>query len=176
MDKNELTDSNILQLPDEINEILLNTQEQCQMMDEMIRNQIKVKDEMIDKLHKELAYYKQEQADRFVDQLMKAIIKVRQDMKKRMSSEKWNEMSEEKLREEYTYSFEDLTDILQHQNVDPYESSEGDEFDAYKHQISKVEPTTDILLDKTIKKSISEGYTKGTRVLIAERVIVYQYK
>ena len=51
-------------------EVLLNTREQGQMMEQLIKNQIEVKDEMIDKLHKELDYYKQDAADRFVDQLM----------------------------------------------------------------------------------------------------------
>ena len=39
---------------DELTRILLNTEEQCQMVDQMIKKQIDVKDQMIDKLHKEL--------------------------------------------------------------------------------------------------------------------------
>lgn len=159
-----------------LNEILLNTQEQCQMMDELIRNQIQVKDGLIDKLHKELNYYKQEEAERFVVQLMKALINVREKMKKQMNSEKWNELNADELRSKYTYSYEELTDLLQQQNVDPFESEPGERFDASKHQIHKAEPTDDESLDKTIKKSVSEGYVKGSKVLIAERVIVYKSK
>lgn len=159
----------------EILEILLNTREQGQIMEQLIKNQIEVKDEMISKLHKELDYYKQDVADRFVDQLMKAVIKVRKDMSKLADSDKWETLTADDLRREYQYVLEDITDLLEQQNVDPYSSEPGDDFDASIHQ-PKLEATTDILLDKKIKESISEGYKKGDKVLIPERVIVYQYR
>lgn len=159
----------------ELLEILLNTREQGQMMEQLIKNQIEVKDEMINKLHKELEYYKQDSADRFVNQLMKAVIKVRKDMSKLISSEKWNGLTEEELKREYQYIMEDITDLLDQQSVYPYESEPGDDFDASIHQ-PKLEPTVDMALDKKVKESISEGYKKGDKVLIPERVIVYQYK
>ena len=160
---------------DDLLEILLNTREQGQMMERLIKNQIEVKDEMINKLHKELDYYKQDAADRFVDQLMKAVIKVRKDMSKLVSSERWSDMTVEDCKREYQYIMEDITDLLEQQNIDPYESNPGDDFDASIHQ-PKLEITDDISLDKKVKESISEGYKKGDKVLIPERVIVYQYK
>lgn len=159
----------------ELLEILLNTREQGQMVEQLIKNQIEVKDEMINKLHKELEYYKQGAADRFVDQLMKAVIKVRKDMAKLANSDDWEELTAEALRKEYIYALEDLTDLLEQQNVDAYTSSPGDAFDASIHQ-PKVEITNDESLDKTVKESIAEGYKKGDKILIPERVAVYQYK
>ena len=159
----------------ELMEILLNTREQGQMMEQLIKNQIQVKDDLIDKLHKELDYYKQGAADRFVDQLMKAVIKVRKDMVKITSSDDWANMSADDLRREYQYSLEDISDLLEQQNVDPFSSEPGDAFDAAIHQ-AKVEITDDESLDKKVKSSLSEGYKKGDTVLIPERVIVYQYK
>lgn len=159
----------------EVLELLLNTREQGQMMEQLIKNQIEVKDEMINKLHKELDYYKQDAADRFVDQLMKAVIKVRKDMNKLISSDKWEGMTIEDMKREYQYVLEDITDLLEQQNVDPYQSKPGDDFDAAIHQ-PKLEAVTDESLDKKIKESISEGYKKGDKVLIPERVIVYQFK
>lgn len=180
MEGNELSEKNISQISSEnldvLNEILLNTQEQCQMMDQIVKKQLQVKDDMIDKLHKELDYYKQDHASRFVDQLMKALIKVRKDMKNKISSNIWEEMSSDELRKEYLYSFEDLTDLLEQQNIDPYKSQEGDEFNASRHHVFKTEQTNNQAFDKTIKQSISEGYIKGDKVLVAERVIVYQYR
>ena len=61
----------------QLQEILLNTQEQCLMVENLIKNQIEVKDAQINKLYSELEYYKKESADKFVDQVIKAIIKVR---------------------------------------------------------------------------------------------------
>lgn len=156
-------------------QMVLNSREQGQLMEQLIRNQIEIKDEMINKLHKELDYYKQDSADRFVDQLMKAVIKVRKDMHKLISSDDWNEMSAEDLRREYRYCFEDVTDLLEQQNVDPFRSEPGDKFDASIHQ-AKVEPTSDVTQDKKIKESIAEGYKKGNKVLLPERVVVYQYR
>ncbi len=159
---------------DEIEEILLNTREQGEMIENLIKHQIEVKDEMIEKLHKELEYYKQDAAEKFIDQVMKAIIKVRKDMGKLIASEKWNTMTSENLQEEYRYIFEDLTDLLEQQNVDAFTTAAGDGFDASLH-MAKIEKTKDPSLNKTIKESISEGYKKGEKVLLPERVIVYQY-
>lgn len=165
-------------MEDELFEVLLNTREQGQMIEQLIKNQknqIEVKDEMINKLHKELDYYKQDAADRFVDQLMKAVIKVRKDMGKLIRSDKWEEMTIEDMKREYQYVLEDITDLLEQQNVDSYQSKPGDDFDAAIHQ-PKLEAAPDESFDKKIKESISEGYKKGDKVLIPERVIVYQFK
>lgn len=159
-----------------LSEILLNTQEQCTMMDTMIRNQIKVKDEQINKLHNELQFYKEDHSSRFINQVMKAVIKVRKDMLKRVSSQAWEEMSAAELQREYEYVVDDLTDLLQQQNVDPYETEPGEPFDPARHQVQKLEATDDPALDKCVKCSVNEGYTKGDKVFIVERVVVYQYR
>lgn len=159
----------------QILEILLNTREQCEMVDQLIKNQINVKDEMINKLHKELEYYKQESAERFIEQFIKAVIKVRKDMERMIFKGKWNEMSVEDMQREYTYIFEDLTDLLEQQNVDAYRTEPGEDFNPSIHQ-PKLERTDILALDKKVKESISDGYIRGEKVLIPERVIVYQYK
>lgn len=158
-----------------INEILLNTQEQCRMIDSFIENQIKIKDELINRLYDDLSYYREESADRFTDQLMKALIKIRKDMKRQMASKAWTDLSQDELRKEYQYIYEDITDLLEQQNVDEYVTGEGEDFDPAIH-LAKVEVTHDIDLNKKIKSSISEGYKKGDKVIMPERVLVYQYK
>lgn len=141
----------------------------------MMANQICVKDELITRLHDELEYYKKDSASRFENQLLKAVIKVRQSMKKRMSSGTLEQKSAEELLEEYQYVFEDLTDLLEQQNCDEIVSRPGDAFDSAIHQ-AKVELTDDITLDKTVKESLSAGYMKNGKTLIPERVVVFQYK
>jgi molecular chaperone GrpE (heat shock protein) len=106
-------------------EIVLNTREQCQMMQQLIENQIKVKDEMIDKLHKELEYYKNSAADKFAEQLMKAVIKVHKDMNRLVNSDKWDSMTADDLKREYTYARDDVADLLEQQNVDAFNSAPG---------------------------------------------------
>lgn len=159
----------------ELLEIVLNTREQCEMVDYFIKNQIQIKDEMIDKLYKELEHYKQESADRFVEQFLKAFIKIHKDMGKLCNGAKWNEMTEEDLRREYRYVYEDITDLFEQQNMDVYCSEFGDDFNPSIHQ-PKLEYTDDKTLDKKVKRSVSEGYKRGNKVIIPERVIVFQYK
>ncbi len=160
---------------DDLMEIVLNSREQCQMVDQLIKSQIEVKDEMINKLHKELEYYKQGAADKFIDQVMKAIIKVRKDMARQIDSGDFVARSAEEMQREYIYIFEDLSDLLEQQNIDVYSTPTGEDFNASIH-LSKVEATDDPSLDKKVKSSISEGYKKGDKVLLPERVIVYQYR
>jgi len=58
---------------------------------------------LTDKLYKELEYYKQGSADKYVDQVMKAIIKVRKDMAKQIRAEEFSTCSVEELRKEDQY-------------------------------------------------------------------------
>jgi molecular chaperone GrpE (heat shock protein) len=156
-------------------EILLNTREQCQMIDNLIKNQIEVKDKMIDKLHGELEYYKQDSAERFVEQLMKAVIKIRKDMSRRIKSDSWDSIAVNDIKREYLYIYQDITDLLEQQNVDAYHTEPGQLFDPAIHQ-AKTEQTDDPQLNKMVKRSLEEGYKKKDRVLQPEKVVVYQYK
>lgn len=158
-----------------IQEFLDSTKEQNEMFNLLIKNQIEVKDKMIDSLHEELQRYKNDQSEKFVEQLMKAVIKIRKDMNKLIHSEKWNSISLEDLKTQYCYTFEDLTDLLELQGVVPYSSKQGDKFDGKIHQ-AKTEHTDNQALDKKIKESISEGYQKNDRIMIPERVVVYSYE
>ena len=82
----DLTQEELLSL----NEILLNTREQCQMTAQLIENQLKRKDQLIDRLHQELETYKQDQPARLVEQAMKELIGLRGRLLKRQSSPQLN--------------------------------------------------------------------------------------
>ena len=166
-----------------LEEIVLNTREQVQMLENLIRdkieplieNQIKVKDEMISKLYDELKFYKEGEAVRFENQLIKAIIKVRRNMLNYMKSNKWSNSDVDMLKDEYEGVLMDIDSLLELQNVDPYTSNPGDDFDKSIHE-AKIEITDNIELDKKIKESIKEGYKKDGKVLVTERVLVYKVK
>ena len=166
------TDDNLLP---EINSRLSLLEEQLQTMETFMKNQLETKDQMINSLHSELQYYKDEKSEKFVEQFMKSIIKIRKDMLKVLTGEQWSTMDADNLKEQYTYIFEDLTDVLQLQNIIPYSSKPGDIFDGKIHQ-AKSEATDDRLLDRTIKESLSEGFKRGEKILLPERVIVYSYQ
>ena len=161
---------------EKIDEILLNTQEQCQMMNNLIQNQIQEKDNLINKLHAELQGYKDDHTERYVSQLMKEIITIRQNMKKTIAKSDWNEKDAQEIRKEYQYVTEDLMDFLERQGVDEYTSVAGAPFDSSIHQVVKTETTTEIELDKTVKESLSAGYRKDNKSFLLERVVVYKYE
>ena len=104
------TDDNLLP---EINSRLSLLEEQLQTMETFMKNQLETKDQMINSLHSELQYYKDEKSEKFVEQFMKSIIKIRKDMLKVLTGEQWSTMDADNLKEQYTYIFEDLTDVLQ---------------------------------------------------------------
>lgn len=165
---------------DVLEELLLNSREQCEKLEQIVQMmeiQMKQKDEMIDQLHRDLSAYRQGDMDRFTDQLMRSVITVRAAMDKIIRSPRWEALSDEQLREEYVEVFDRLLDLLEMQDVDAYHSAPGDVFDASIQQPKgKAEPTDDITKDKTIKESLSEGYRRGKRVLVTERVTVYRYQ
>ena len=161
---------------EKIDEILLNTQEQCTMMQNLIENQIQEKDKLIDRLHSELQGYKDDHTERFVAQLMKEIITIRQNMIRNVSKPDWNEREAQQIRNEYQYVVEDLMDFLERQGVDEYTSTAGAPFDSSIHQVVKTETTTEIELDKTVKESLSAGYRKDNKSFLLERVVVYKYE
>lgn len=141
----------------------------------VLKNQIEAKDSLINRLHDELEKAKQDPVQAYTDQLVKSVIKIRKDMKKTMEKESYKEMTVNDLRKEYGYIFDDISDLLELQNVDPFKSVPGDPFDRTKHD-AKTELTGDPDLDKKIKESLSEGFTKDGRVIVLEKVVVYKYK
>lgn len=171
----EITGENKEDIQLKVLEYLKKIDEQCSQLDSLMVGRIQVRDEQIDRLHEELEYYKKDAAAKFENQLLKAVIKIRQGMKKKINGGFFEGKDATQILQEYVYAFEDLTDLLEQQICDEIETQPGEAFDPAIHQ-AKLETTDDIALDKTIKCAISSGYRKDGKVLIPERVIVYQYK
>ena len=168
----DLTQEELLSL----NEILLNTREQCQMTAQLIENQLKRKDQLIDRLHQELETYKQDQPARLVEQAMKELIGLWGRLLKRQSSPQWAELDAEKLREEFTYLDEDILDLLERQNIEPFTTQPGQPFDGGRHRAMNVVSADSPELDRRVKASLAPGYAKGDKVLIPEHVTVYRFQ
>ena len=145
------------------------------LIHEVLIKQLEEKDKLINRLHDELEYYKQETAEKVETQIIKSVIGIHKNMHRRLQSSEWKDFSENDIRREYGYLYEDITDLLEQNNVDSYESMPGELFNPAIHQ-AKVIKTSEALKDRTIKECISPGYIKGKKVLIPERVIVYQLK
>lgn len=149
--------------------------ETCKHFDEVIQHQISTKDELIDKLHADLRSYQKEDSERYILQVMKAVIRIRSAMQKQLQSSRWASLSADQLRDEYGYILEDLTDLLENQGIIAFASATGSAFDPSKHN-PKIEHTSDPVLDKTVKESTKDGYMQDDKLILPEQVIIYQYK
>ncbi|MCR5782454.1 MAG: nucleotide exchange factor GrpE [Clostridia bacterium] len=149
--------------------------EAAKNIETFICSQLETKDAQIDRLHAELSYYKQDQAQRFEEQLLKAVIKILVSMKKTSRTDRWNDMTADEAKREYLYAADDIADMLTLQNVDEFESGEGDDFDASRHQAAKAVTTPDKSLDKKIKRSLAPGFERNGKVMIFERVEVFRF-
>lgn len=170
-----IVEENKEDIQNKVLEYLEKINEQCSQLDALMVGRIQVRDDQINLLHEELEYYKKDAAAKFENQLLKAVIKIRQSMKKKINGGFFEGKDASQILQEYVYAFEDLTDLLEQQICDEIETQPGEVFDPSIHQ-AKLEATDDIALDKVVKSSISSGYKKAGKVLIPERVIVYQYK
>ncbi len=175
-DNDETKENEELSDTDKLMELVLNTREQCEMLEKILKKQLEIKDHQINQLHDELQYYKQENGDKYVKEVIKSVIKVRRDMKKLLNSSKLENITAEKMKDEYEYIFEDLSDVLLAHNIEEFITSKGELFDSSRQTAQMIEKTSDPLLDKTIKESLKEGYKMKDKILIAERVAVYKFE
>ncbi len=155
----------------QMNQLLQNLEDLRQLM---VQN-LQIKDELIDRLHRDLEYYQRGSAEKYENQLLKAVIQIRHRMRRALSDGRLADLTAAQMLREYQNVFEELTDLLELQNCDEIVSASGDSFDATIHQ-AKIAYTDDPGLDKTVKQSLAPGYWKGNKVLLPERVLVYQYK
>ena len=156
-------------------EILTQIREQLDSLQTQMEKQVLLQSEQTGRLLEELDHYKKGSSDRFENQLLKAVIKIRLDIKRNLASEKFRQKSAEELLEAYGYIFEDISDMLELQNCDEFQSEPGSEFDPSIHQ-AKIEPTDDPEKNRLVKCSLTPGFRKDGKTLVSERVVVYKYQ
>lgn len=66
--------------------------------------------------------------------------------------------------------------FLKKNNVQIYESKQGDDFTPIKQRIIKKEVTHDETLHGKVASSLSSGYSYSGRVISAEKISVYYYE
>lgn len=159
----------------ELLELVQQLENHCHYFEEVIQRQIEVKDSQIDRLHSEVQDYQKDTSARYIQKVMLDVIRILCRMKKRSQTAQWQQMSADELRREYHYAMEDLTDLLQFQGIDAFTTQPGETFDPARHN-PKIEATDDPALDKTVKESQQDGFEQGGKVIVPEKVIVYQYK
>lgn len=136
------------------------------------------KDEIIDKLHKELQEYKQDIVKKHILSIVLDVVKVADDIRKWITYFRSLDVSQRDPVKLFRYLEaipSDLEDIFYWQGVKPYSNREGI-FDPAKQRAMKKIATDDLSKDKTIAKSLRPGYEWEGKVIRQEMVAVYVYQ
>ena len=136
------------------------------------------KDEIIDKLHKELQEYKQDIVKKHILSIVLDVVKVADDIRKWITYFRSLDVSQRDPVKLFRYLEaipSDLEDIFYWQGVKPYSNPEG-AFDPAKQRAMKKITTDDPSKDKTIAKSLRPGYEWEGKVIRQEMVSVYVFQ
>lgn len=136
------------------------------------------KEKIIDNLHRELQEYKNDWIRNLLRPLIIDIIHTIDDVTKLAANHKSKDISELdplKLIKQMEGISSDLEDILQRQGVEPFNCNQQ-EFNPKRQKIINTESIGDKSKDKTISRSIYNGYEWEGKVIRQEGVNIYVYK
>jgi molecular chaperone GrpE len=136
------------------------------------------KNEMFDKLHRELNSYQNGLIDKIVNTMAMDIIQLVDNTKKNIDLYEKKEPTEEsykKLLGCIKGIAEDLQDILYRQSIESY-SVPGEEVDVKRQKIIQTIDTDDKSKDNLLAVRTAEGYEKDGKVVRPERIKIFKYK
>ncbi len=156
------------------------TEKQFQSLESLFQKRIlhaQGEEKSIDKLHKELEDYKSDFYAQLIQPILKDLIDMRESILR--ASVKFAAKPEGEqavpLKTFSSYS-EDLEIILDRYQVEVYQATVGEKFDALRQRLSSKVPTTEEALHGTIAESVQSGYAYGKWILSHEKVRVYAYE
>jgi molecular chaperone GrpE (heat shock protein) len=133
-----------------------------------------VQQRAFDHLYEELRQYK----DDFVFQAEKPLLL---DLLLFYDSLNWfqeslvkQEMSPDVMSDSFQYLIDEFLELLYRRDVLPLESKA--DFNREQHKAIKVVPTDDSSRDYEIKQVVKRGFTRASRVLRPEEVVVHRYQ
>lgn len=136
------------------------------------------KERIIDNLHKELQEYRNDLIRNLMQPVIMDVIRVIEDMKKLIvhhESKETSELNPEKLLKLLQSFPGDLEDLLFKLRVEPFQD-DGAPFNPSRQKAARTIETDDKARDKTICRSVRNGYEWDGKVLLPELVEVYTYK
>ncbi|MDD3153998.1 MAG: nucleotide exchange factor GrpE [Victivallaceae bacterium] len=136
------------------------------------------KDEMIDRQHKEIEDFKRGLVERVTLQIVNDLIFEIDSTDKLLKHYDGAENSEENYRKMlkiFSGFSLSLRDILEKYGFTSYCSSPGSAFNPKRQRATKMTPTDDARLDKTVKASLRSGFETDEKIIRSEMVEVYIY-
>lgn len=134
-------------------------------------------EKIVDQMHAELQKYKDDMYAQLVRPILLDIIEIRESIR-RVSASFASKPEEERavpLKTFSDYTF-DIQDVLEKNNINIYDSKEGDDFSALKQRAIKKITTPVEELHGKIAESLSSGYEYMGKTISPEKVVVYVYQ
>lgn len=134
-------------------------------------------EKIVDQMHAELQKYKDDMYAQLLRPILLDIIEIRESIR-RVSASFASKPEEERvvpLKTFSDYTF-DIQDVLEKNNINIYDSKEGDDFSALKQRAIKKITTPVEELHGKIAESLSSGYEYMGKTISPEKVVVYVYQ
>jgi molecular chaperone GrpE len=176
---NNDTAKNILELPSEAIDAIKNGITNLEKDFQTKLRYDQHKEKIIDNLHEELQGYKNDLYKKLQQPILLDIIHVMDDIKKLLGAHEEKDPAEldpEKLLKQMRDIPFDLEHLLYRQGVEPFSSKGGEKFDPAKQKVLKPITTGDKSEDKTIAKTIKNGYEWEGKIIRPEHVAVYVFR
>jgi molecular chaperone GrpE (heat shock protein) len=136
------------------------------------------KNDLFDKLHKELTEFQNGLLDKVINSMAIDIIQVIDATKKNIDVYEKKEINEENYKRLIRCLkgvTEDLGDVLYRQGIESY-SVPGSEIDAKRQKIIEVVGTDNEILNNTIAARTANGFEKEGKVIRPERIKIFKYE
>ena len=137
----------------------------------------KHKNELFDKMHKQLEDYQNDAIGASVMPITMDLIILIDTIKKNQSyiCKKCSEKDYKKLYDLYMGVSQDLEAVLLRQDIEPY-TEDNDKINIKRQKVNKVVYTSDEDKNNMVKESVAPGYEKFGRIIRPEKVDIYKYK
>ncbi|MGO1468585.1 MAG: nucleotide exchange factor GrpE [Tissierella sp.] len=133
-------------------------------------------EKIVDQMHSELQRYKEDMYSQLVRPILLDIAMVRDSILRMAKTYRKKPEGEQDIPNKtfFDYSY-DILDILEKNNVEIYDSEEGDAFVPLRHKVIKKIQTNVEDLHGKVCESMTSGYSYNNRVISAEKISMYNY-
>lgn len=135
------------------------------------------RERIIDRLHQENQQLRQGELQQAIMPLFRDLIRLYDDLQQtaRNYGSRAEITSPQAMRDFECFG-EMVTDILYRQGVERYEAREGEPFNPKEHRVLEAVPTEEETKDRTLARSIRDGFRNETRIIRLVEAEVYRYR
>jgi molecular chaperone GrpE (heat shock protein) len=134
------------------------------------------RERIIDRLHQENQQLRQGELQQAILPIFRDLIRLYDDLRQTARGQSSrSEVTPQQTARDFECFAEMVTDILYRQGVERYEAREGEAFNPKEHRVLGASPTAEQSKDRTIARSIRDGFRTDTRPVRLLEAEVYRY-